>query len=62
MSPSSEVEGGTQLQNLPLSCYFEIVSIFKRIDGEVVTTNLTVQKRDGDTKNKHRTFYILCES
>jgi len=42
--------------NIPLSNDFKIISVLQRPHGEVAFTNFVIQKRDGQTYKKHRTF------
>jgi len=48
----NKVERGCTTTNLRLSNGIESVSIFKRLDGEVVSTNYAVQRRDWQTKQE----------
>jgi len=53
-----KLNAGAQLQTSPSRLFVgvKMVSEFKRLNGDLELTNFTVQKRDGQTKDKRRTF------
>ena len=51
-----KVEHGCTTTNLPLSNGIKIVSVLRRLHGEIGRTNFDVQKRDGQTDKKTQRF------